>query len=258
MKYCLLVRKDENSIMIAERIRKNIKYSYDEENPDIVIAVGGDGTILQAFHKYENSVVFGLHTGHLGFFANYNPDTVDNLIQDINNNLYQTEEIELLSCRIEEDNGNVIYGNALNEVTILSATKTLILDVQVDDEYFETFRGTGLCISTSSGSTAYNKSLHGAVVDHSLVCMQLTEIASINSNAYRTLGAPLLLSRKRRITLDCDSPLELSISIDHLSYTFKSFKKVEFYYNNRFIKMGYHNPEGFIKRIARTFIDSEK
>ena len=88
--------------------------------------------------------------------------------------------------------------------------------------------------------------------------MQLAEIASINSNAYRTLGAPLVLSRKRRITLSCDNPLELSITIDNLSYNLNLFKKVEFYYDKKYIRMGYHSEEGFIKRIARTFIDSGK
>lgn len=258
MKYSLLVREDKNSNNIAKEIKENLIHEYSDTNPDIVIAIGGDGTILQAFHKYPDAVVFGVHTGHLGFFANYNPDTVKQLIDDINNNKYKEDKIELLSCKIEEANGNTIYANALNEIAIVSPSRTLILDVKVDNEYLEKFRGTGLCVSTSSGSTAYNKSLHGAVVDHDLVCMQLAEIASINSNAYRSLGAPLVLSRKRKIILEANLALELTISIDNLSYNLNSFKRVEFFYNNKYIRMGYHDAEGFINRIARTFIDSGK
>lgn len=258
MKYSVLIRDDDKSKKIAEYIKKNIIYSYDDNNPDIVIAVGGDGTLLEAFHKYPNSVVFGLHTGHLGFFANYNPDNIDLLINDINNNTYKTEKIPLLSMLIEESNGNAYYEDAINEATVLSSVKTLILDVKIDDEILEKFRGTGLCVSTTAGSTAYNKSLHGAVVDHDLVVMQLAEIASINSNAYRSLGSPLLVSSKRRITLESDTPLELSVSVDNLSYSLKEFKRITFYYQNHFMNMGYHNAEGFIKRIARTFIDSGK
>ena len=149
----------------------------NDENPDIVICVGGDGTILQASHKYPKAIIFGLHTGHLGFFANYNPDNVDELINDVNNGTYQMSDVSLLSCKIEEFNGNELTMNALNEITVISTSKTLILDVNIDDDYLETFRGTGLCVSTPSGSTAYNKSLHGAVVDHDLECMQLAEIA---------------------------------------------------------------------------------
>ncbi|RIA75775.1 NAD+ kinase [Anaeroplasma bactoclasticum] len=258
MKYCILIKNDDLSKELAAYIRKNIKYSYDENNPDITIAIGGDGTILQAFHKYPSSVVFGLHTGHLGFFANYNPDTIDLLIEDINNHQYKIDEMELLSCKIEEANGNTYYADSINESTILSPKKTLILDVKIDGELLEKYRGTGLCVSTNYGSTGYNKSLHGAVVDHDLTIMQLSEVASINSNAYRSLGSPLILSSKKSITLESENPIEVSASVDNLSYDVKEFKKATFFYQGHMMKMGYHTPEGFIKRIARTFIDSGK
>jgi len=58
--------------------------------------------------------------------------------------------------------------------------------------------------------------------------------------------------------LESDTPLELSVSVDNLSYSLKEFKRITFYYQNHFMNMGYHNEEGFIKRIARTFIDSGK
>ncbi|MCR5231305.1 MAG: NAD kinase [Acholeplasmatales bacterium] len=243
MKYTLLIKEDETSKRIGEYISKRILLEKDEKNPDIVISVGGDGTILQAAHTYPNKTIFGLHTGHLGFFANYNPDTVDDLISDINSGNYMTSTVDLLSCKIEEANGNTITMNALNEITVISPKKTLIMDVKVDKEYLETFRGTGLCVSTPSGSTAYNKSLHGAVVDHSLKCMQLAEIASINSNAYRTLGSPLVLSYDRIITLESSIPLDINVSIDHLFYTFSDFRRITFFYKGECLKMGYHKEE---------------
>lgn len=256
MQYTLIIKEDKVSLDIANYISERIKLKKNDKNPDIVICVGGDGTILQGSHKYPNAIIFGLHTGHLGFFANYNPDNVDDLINDVNNGCYNTVDISLLSCKIEEFNGKEFIMNALNEITVISPIKTLIMDIKIDEDYLEKFRGTGLCVSTPSGSTAYNKSLHGAVVDHNLECMQLAEIASINSNAFRTLGSPLVLSSKRRITLETSVPLELSISIDHLSYHLTDFKRIQFFYNEQSLKMGYHNPEGFIKRIARTFIAS--
>ena len=258
MTYTLLIKEDETSKRIGEYISKRIILEKDDHNPDIVISVGGDGTILQAAHIFPNKIIFGLHTGHLGFFANYDPDTVDELIEDINKGSYMTSNIDLLSCKIEEENGNVIVMNALNEITVISPKKTLIMDVKIDGDYLETFRGTGLCVSTPAGSTAYNKSLHGAVVDHSLNCMQLAEIASINSNAYRTLGSPLVISSKRVISLESSVALDLTVSIDHLFYTFCDFKRITFFYKGECLKMGYHKEEGFIKRISRTFIDSGK
>ena len=57
---------------------------------------------------------------------------------------------------------------------------------------FERFRGDGLCISTPSGSTAYNKALGGAIIHPSLKAIQLAEMASINNRVFRTIGSPLI------------------------------------------------------------------
>ena len=80
MFYSLIIKDDPISLDIANHISEKIQLKKDDKNPDIVICVGGDGTILQAAHKFPNAIIFGLHTGHLGFFANYNPDNVDELI----------------------------------------------------------------------------------------------------------------------------------------------------------------------------------
>ena len=57
----------------------------------------------------------------------------------------------------------------------------------INENHFETFRGDGMIISTPTGSTAYNKSVSGAVVDPLIPCMQVSELASLNNNNYRTL-----------------------------------------------------------------------
>ena len=79
--------------------------------------------------------------------------------------------------------------------------KTLVLDVFIDDLHFETFRGDGMVIATPTGSTAYSKSLKGAVIDPLLPCMQVSELASLNNNMYRTLGSPFILSDDRKLVL---------------------------------------------------------
>ncbi len=71
----------------------------------------------------------------------------------------------------------------------------MAIDVFIDDLHFETFRGDGIIVSTPTGSTGYNKSVHGAVVDPLLPCFQVSELASLNSNRYRTLGSPFSFER---------------------------------------------------------------
>ena len=85
MTYITVVKSDSESRRVDEIIKKSLKIEQDSQNPDYVIAIGGDGTIIKASHKYPNAVIFGVHTGHLGFYANYHVDSIDELIEDINN-----------------------------------------------------------------------------------------------------------------------------------------------------------------------------
>ena len=258
MSYTFVFREDKKSIEIMKLLESKIKLDKNDTNPEIVIAVGGDGTILTAVHKYPNATIFGVHTGHLGFFANYDSDKLDILINDINNKEYKVDYLDSLEACFNDSNESKT-DFAINEFTILSPARTLRIDVYIDDEYFERFRGTGLAISTPFGSTAYNKSLDGSVVDTSLKLMQLTEIASINSNAYKTLSSPLILSDERRIRLEIKSiETDVFITADNITHKPRELKSMIIDYKKNNIKMGYHEQQSFIKRINRTFIISKE
>lgn len=254
MKYYIFSKSDEISKNIETYIKNKILLPFDNENPNIVIAVGGDGTFISAVHKYPNAIIFGLHTGHLGFYSNYTTSDVDILIEDINNNSFKYDSIDLIKCEINTTNDTII-DYAVNEMTIIMPPRTLILDVCIDDKKLETYRGTGFCISTPYGSTAYNKSLHGAVVDPEISCFQMTEIAGINSNSYRTLGSPLLLSAKRTITLNSLKPESIYITIDNISYTLNNFEFAKVQLADMKIKVAYHNKPYYIDRLKRTFLE---
>jgi len=255
MKYTTVVRADDKSSEIEKKIRDLITINYDEKNPDYVIAVGGDGTIIKASHQYPNAIIFGVHTGHLGFYANYSIDTLEDLINDINTSKFECQSIDLIQCELINGNKKRLIGNALNEVSIITPLKTLLLGVYVDGEFLETFRGTGLCVSTSFGSTAYNKSLNGAVVDTAISSIQLTEIAGINSNAYRTLASPLVLSSNRVIELtNNEINKSVHITVDHENVDIKDFTSIKISSSKNKIKMAYHKYEDHLKRIRRTFL----
>ena len=261
MKYCFIIRDNDESKNLKDLLINQIKNEYDEKKPDIVIAIGGDGTIIKAGHKYPNAIIFGVHTGHLGHYANYSISDIDLMINDINNNEYKIQNLDMLSAEFVTNSGQIVNDFALNEVTIVSPLRTLILDVFIDDDFLERFRGTGLCISTPSGSTAYNKSLHGAVLDNRLKVMELTEIAGINSTVYKTLASPIVLSYERRIKLELvegyEAPKDVFITVDHISYSMNDLKTLYIFYDNKNLKMAYHKPEDFIKRVSRSFLISK-
>lgn len=252
MKYTIFSRKqDEITLDIIKTIKEKINLEYDEENPDIVITVGGDGTILRAVHKYinliDNVVFFGVKSGHLGFYTNFTKESIPELCEKINKNSYEIETHNLLKWET-----NSHSGYAINEITITNPVATQIVDVYVDDNIFETVRGTGLCISTTNGSTAYNKSLNGPVVDHSLECIILTEIASLNSNAYRSLNSPLVLSTNR--TLELKSNNTKFLTSDHLQYELDSDDFVKCILSKKKIKFAKRNSAEFIDRIKKAFL----
>lgn len=259
MKYALISRDRDKSLEVANFIKSNIQGEEDLHNPEVVIAVGGDGTILKAVHMYPNAVIFGVHTGHLGFYANYDSATeLNQLVDDINNGSYNINEVDILEAIFRDKKGRVTTDFALNEFTIVCPPRTLRLDVFIDDEYFERFRGTGFALSTPTGSTAYNKSLDGSVIDTSLSVMQLTEIAGINSNSYRTLSSPLVLSSERTVRLLAkEYKADVYITADHISYKVDDFDMISIAYKKKAIKMAYHKNETFLNRINRTFIISK-
>jgi len=252
MKYTIYSRKqDEITLGIVDEIKKSIKLEYDEKNPDIVITVGGDGTIIRAVNKYINLVdkviFFGVKTGHLGFYTNFTKDSINELIDMINNNKFEIETHSLLEWQT-----NKYSGYAINEVTIINPTSTQIVDVFIDNEKFETVRGTGLCISTPNGSTAFNKSLDGPVVDHSLECIILNEIASINSNAYRSLNSPLVLSTNHKLELKFGNANFLTS--DHLKFELDGNDYVRCVLSKKKVKFAKRDNTLFLDRIKKAFL----
>ncbi|MGL4949565.1 MAG: NAD(+)/NADH kinase, partial [Anaeroplasmataceae bacterium] len=107
MKYFIVSKDDSKSLDIYNRLKKEIKHEYNKDAPDLVISIGGDGTILEAIHNYinlDNVSFLGIHTGHLGFLTNFSFDEVDKLIKVVNDKKFLTEEINLLEYTIK-DNG---------------------------------------------------------------------------------------------------------------------------------------------------------
>ena len=82
---------------------------YDEEQPEIVISIGGDGTLLYAFHRYrsrlEKTAFVGIHTGHLGFYADWIPEEIEKLVIAIAKTPYQVVEYPLLEVIIRYQHG---------------------------------------------------------------------------------------------------------------------------------------------------------
>ncbi|WP_028549504.1 NAD kinase [Paenibacillus sp. UNC451MF] len=226
MKYNVVHRGDEVSFQLMQTFHKLVAQHgliLEEEKPDVVLSIGGDGTMLHAFHQYKEqleSIAFvGIHTGRLGFFADWKPDEVE-LLADMMGECARLNDLRVVKYPLVEIQITTAQGIetqlALNEFTLKGVDVTLMAELRINDEPFETFRGDGICISTPAGSTAYNKSLGGAIVHPSLDAIQIAEIASINNRVFRTLGSPIILPKHHHCDIYPRSHQNILLSLDHV------------------------------------------
>lgn len=256
--YALVVKQDELSKKVAKEISRGLigVLEYNQDDPDLVISVGGDGTMLMSVHQYlKNDVYFvGVHTGTLGFFTDFQKNEVLELIELIRQNEYFITPRSLLEIKVKYDEGIKTY-LALNEMRIDHGYATQVIDVYINDELLEVFRGNGLCVSTPSGSTAYNKSIGGAVIYPGTPLMQLTEVAGIQHNAYRSLGSSLILDAAKVIRLEGQQFDHVYLGIDHLSYSIEKVEYIEIRIAEKKVDFIEYKNKSFIQRIRGAFIN---
>lgn len=230
-----------------------------KKNPDIVISIGGDGMLLSAFHMYEKELdkvrFVGIHTGHLGFYTDYRDFEVDKLIDNLRKDKGEQISYPILKVAITLDDGRVVKARALNEATVKRIEKTMVADVIINHVKFESFRGDGISVSTPTGSTAYNKSLGGAVLHPTIEALQLTEISSLNNRVFRTLGSSIIIPKKDKIDLVPKRLGIYTISIDNKTYQLKNVTKVEYFIDDEkihFVSSPSHT--SFWERVKDAFI----
>ena len=140
--------------------------SYQETQANLVISVGGDGTLLRTAAAIGNSItpILGINTGHLGFLADVSPANIDTTIEAFLNGYYTVGERSLLS--VESTQNLSVYPYALNEVAILKFDNSALIQVtaEVDGNLLTSYLADGLIICTPTGSTGYSLSVNGPII----------------------------------------------------------------------------------------------
>jgi len=134
---------------------------------DFFVSLGGDGTLLSLVRRsYKcNKPVAGINAGNLGFLADVRISEVDNFLEQIRANECRIDERMMINGKIEGENKEITF-YAFNDAVITRPTisKMATINVSVDNEIINSYRGDGLIISTPTGSTAYNLAADGPVV----------------------------------------------------------------------------------------------
>lgn len=172
------------------------------KNLDVVISLGGDGTILRsarAVAKYGIPIL-GVNIGNLGFLAGVECQSFENAIDNLKMGKYNIEERVMLQCTVRGKENGIIY-NSLNDIVISKGTLSRIVryDVNVDDKFYTSFTADGVIISTPTGSTAYSLSAGGPIIFPDLRLIEITPICS------HTPGM-------RSLVLNSDSQVDINIT----------------------------------------------
>lgn len=168
----------------------------DGERPDLVLAVGGDGTVLAAAQRaLTNDVpILGFNLGTMGFLAEAEPTDLDQVITRLLAGDYDVSERMTVKATI--DHASV---TGVNDVVVekVDSQRLIHLDVSVDDERFLTYRADGLIVATPTGSTAYSFSARGPIVSPDVACLIVTPIA-----AHMVFDRSFVLGAKRVVSLE--------------------------------------------------------
>ncbi len=201
------------------------------EKYQLIVCVGGDGTFLGAVHYFNFPDVpfIGVNTGHLGFFQEIMPDQLDLLIENYKNNRYTLQTMQTVRALVTHD-GITEEFTGLNEFIVkCEENYSVHLNISIGDKFIEKFSGDGILISTPAGSTAYNYSLGGSLVDPRLKLIQVTPIAPMNTTAYRSLTSPLLLPPDLGLGIIPDnggSKGRMAIAYDGFGMTFDTLDEI--------------------------------
>lgn len=156
-----------------------------QEKTDIALSVGGDGTFLKSvlFIRDSGIPVLGLNMGRLGFLANINKEKIREAFYKLKNKEYTFNERSLLQVDSDEN----LFGDenfALNELTLHKKDSASMISIEVDvnEEYLNTYWCDGLIISTPTGSTAYSLSCGGPIITPGCLVHIITPIAPHNLN----------------------------------------------------------------------------
>lgn len=229
-----------------------------DDSYDLLISIGGDGTILRAvtYVSNLNIPIVGLNTGRLGFLATIKKSKIEQAINDILEGNYKLSERRLLTITtVPEDDNSLDLNIALNEIAVSRKNTTSMITVgtYLNDEYLTSYWADGLIIATPTGSTGYSLSCGGPVVMPNSNNFVITPIAPHNLNA-----RPLVIADSTEIKLKVSSrEANFLVSLDSRLATLSTETTIIIRKADYNIKMIELRDESFLKTLRKKLLWGE-
>jgi len=240
------IKTREMLIGLAGKI--NMETVEDAESCDIIFSIGGDGTFLKTARLSSQKPIIGINTGTLGYLTEINPEDIEKALDDINNGDYYIEERMMLEGEVVRSNGDVVeIPEPLNEIAISKNSFGVVrFDAIVNEKLINSYTADGILVCTPTGSTAYNLSCGGPIVDPTAEIITLTPIAP-----HTVINRSLILSD--------DSVVEIRITElreNTLSYVLYDGKPIEVFSKDTIKIRKSDKITKIIKLEDRSFIDT--
>jgi NAD+ kinase len=149
-------------------------------NADLLVVLGGDGTMLAAARLLEGRAtpILGVNTGGLGFLTEVTPDGIYKALDKVFDGAYTVEERLMLRARITRHGQQVGGASVLNDIVLSKGTLTRMvqMEIRINSQLVTGLRGDGLIVSTPTGSTAYSLSSGGPILNPAVHALILTPI----------------------------------------------------------------------------------
>lgn len=167
----------EKLIEISSELKIDISDNIDDA--EIIISIGGDGTFLKSSKSSAEKPLVGINTGTLGYLTEISPENMKKALEDISDGKYHIENRMMLEGEIIKPNGDAIkIPESLNEIAISKNSFGIMrFDAIVNEKLITSYTADGILVCTPTGSTAYNLSCGGPIVDPTAQIMTVTPIA---------------------------------------------------------------------------------
>jgi len=191
---------EQCAAQLGSEEKKGLK-PLNSENRDLLISIGGDGTLLHAAHQLPNYDVrlLGINLGSLGFLTDISPTEMDERLDRILAEEFFEEQRAILRCSVLRKGEVLATHNALNDAVIQKwdTARLITFDTYIDNVYVNSQRSDGLIISTPTGSTAYALSCGGPILHPGLNAITLVPICP-----HTLSNRPIVVDGGSKVTIE--------------------------------------------------------
>ena len=227
---CEVVIEQDTADTFTEKNIRSASIDKIGKTSDLVITVGGDGTLLNAVRNLvdHKSAILGINLGRLGFLVDVSPYEMTQRMGEILDGKFEEEHRIMLTAKIEHADGSFTETDAFNDVVVHKWEMARMIETEtyINGRWLNTMRSDGLIVSSPTGSTAYALSGGGPILEPDMDAMVLVPICP-HSMSYRPIvidgdsEIEIIVKENNKTQISCDGQINLPVEEGDKIHIFK-------------------------------------